>query len=391
LREFIDESNKSRSLSGVFTAAFLCIAYTLPLRADPNAIFETRRRGKVTPSPRTKLLHFLSIATIHLLNFYFIEVIMKEQIFSLMLSVVIFATSPLFAMNDDDKTQGRGTPCKFNGDTSSAVLEQLPDEESRRIVCATAKDIYKKINGNWNYGTFFSTSVSSKLWEVSFLQDCQEVGGTKQVGARPMLIWKNKVSTFSAALEDLINNPAQLECANASKIVTLFCLKALMGEEVFNPFVADVYDVLESRGISKTFDFVNEFTDIYMKRCTGKAIPGSFLYISNVPHYSYFKPDGNVRGDNLCCVGEDQYLGFGPFYTGPQSFATIRMEHFNAFCNTSDVTIPYAHKVACEYFKRPAGDGRNQFEEMHRENQKKYDQFYVFDMQEIKAIKVKYQ
>lgn len=79
---------------------------------------------------------------------------MKKLFFNLILTAIIFTTSPLFAMNDSDNnyTQGRGILCKLNEDTFLNVLKQISDEDvvvTTSRLSRTSKGMWNLINGIW--------------------------------------------------------------------------------------------------------------------------------------------------------------------------------------------------------------------------------------------------
>ena len=209
------------------------------------------------------------------------------------------------------------------------------------IVARVAQETYGKINDNWTYvlsdaGSEMTTD--STFWEPQYVKGMAMMGDKKVATKIPSLILKTSPEHLIEALEDLISKPAQLECTIALKTVQILCLKELLGKDLFTVFATAFYKVLGDHQNWTIEEFFHELPLQFLTPEEGSATFGSIFYITNIPQYAKFKPNGNSRGENVFCVNPDKFIGFGESYKkGPLALNEIQADLFNSFILENDV------------------------------------------------------
>lgn len=255
------------------------------------------------------------------------------------------------------------------------------------IVSQAALEVYHKINKNWTYlGRDGVLKVESPYWTAGWQHVTTTIGAQEQQTRCATLMLKCDPRDVTATLEDLINKPAEVECTVALTTAKIFILKKLLGEDKFKNYAVDFYNELIVREGWSTNDFFHELPLQFMKKIEGKEQPGSIAYITNLSDYTLFKPTGHFAGENLVCVGDNQYIGFGDMYKeGQQSLEEIEAEGFRQFCRLDDVERPHQdHQLLSQWF----GENPEEFKKWRREEQEaNYNFHFVFDAEAIKAYK----
>ncbi|WP_331255565.1 hypothetical protein [Candidatus Bealeia paramacronuclearis] len=249
-------------------------------------------------------------------------------------------------------------------------------------VVATTERIYKKINKNWTYvepGCQMSTQ--SAFWLPKWIKGTVIVDGEKQNTKIPSLLLKTEPDNLIAALEDLLDKPAKLECTIALTTAKIFCLKEILGEELFNRYAKAFYKLLNETQGWDIEQFFHELPLQFITNEQGESVPGSFTYITNIPLYPYFKPNGNGMGDNVICMSQDRYLGFGEIYKdAPKPLDVIEAEYLKLFNKTEEVERDVEnHKKISEKFI----SDRNKFIEMRRKSQENQELHQIFNIKEV--------
>ena len=272
---------------------------------------------------------------------------------------------------------------------ASAMLSTLRQEEKIETVRNVQKKInekvnetalktYQKINSNWTYvKPNEEMSVDSPYWEAKWIMG-ESYEGKKQKTRIPTLVLKTSPDKIEEALEDLINKPASLECTIALNTAKLFCIKEILnefGKNTFTGFSTIFYNLLDETEGWSIEQFFHELPEQFLTRVEGKEIPGSICYITNIPDYGYYKPNGNGRGSNVFCMKNNQYLGFSSIYKkGPQSLETIVNQDRDLFLDTQDVERGQeSHSILSKQLKETKG----LFEELRQKEQKKNCNFHI--------------
>jgi hypothetical protein len=174
------------------------------------------------------------------------------------------------------------------------------------IIAENAAAFYKEINESPKF-CFLDPSIpltsNSLMWEV-FTEEAGHCDGRrveiKNLKLKPGI-------KKSEAIKDLFTHGGNVECRIVTSLVT---------QLLINKFVGDnTYDAISGlRHLSTD----NLFAD-YLESNT-PCKPGEFGYITNVKEYLTLHPQGRGAGENVCCVGDDQFYGFGYlFKIGPKT------------------------------------------------------------------------
>ncbi len=252
------------------------------------------------------------------------------------------------------------------------------------VVIATAKEVYQKINENWTYvapGRQSAMSTASTMWNPKWINGLSLVDGEKKETLIPTLVLKASPKKLTSALNDLIAKPASLECTIALTTVKIFCLSKILGKKRFERYATGFYKELQRNPKYTVEDFFHELPLQFLTQIEDKAIPGSITYITNIPQYPLFKPNGNGKGSNVFCTGDDQYLGFSAIYKpGPQPLETIEAQDLALFIKQEDVEKKEEqHKSLSQVFKTHS----QLFTITRRKEQGKVEFYQFFDLKEI--------
>lgn len=252
---------------------------------------------------------------------------MKKYLFIFLFFIFSFQC-PLFAMM-------RNQYCHQKHNEEKRARQQ---EKINNRVIQTVLTVYEKINHNWSLpqdsGAEECLRTESTYWTAKWVKGSKDFQGRKIERQFPTLVYQGNPEEIVLALDDLINKRAYLECFIAVNVVKIIALKELLGDAYFISYITSLME-------SPTYDPDALFHGLpmpFMKECPGKGIPGSFGYYANLPLYFAFKPQGLFGGENLCCVKENQYLGFGDFFkNGAQCLENIEMKAYRDFYNDRDV------------------------------------------------------
>ena len=115
-------------------------------------------------------------------------------------------------------------------------------------------------------------------------------------------------------------------------------LRDLLGKDNFNDYVALMNETLHEKNLSSD-DLLGSLCPPFFNTFEGaKEIPGSITYLTNIVQYGDCKPNGNGRGSNVFCVGDDSYLGFSGIYlSGPRTLRTIENQDLELFTRVDDL------------------------------------------------------
>ena len=145
----------------------------------------------------------------------------------------------------------------------------------------------------------------------------------------PTLVYSCNVP-LSKALKDLIEKPAVLDCTIANTICRIVCMQVLMGND-FDVYAKTVAEDLVEKDSLDRFIFILPHQ---LSKTLGQAseVPiGALLTYYNIPEYPKVHPKGMTQAENLYCVEEGKYLGFGSHFTEPKTLAEIADDFYEAF------------------------------------------------------------
>ena len=276
----------------------------------------------------------------------------------------------------------------FHTSVSAMELEiedknHILQQKINTIVGSTAQQTYEKINTNWTYvAPNDEMSIDSKFWHATWIKGDGFLLGEKQQINLPTVILKTTPENIFEALEDLINKPASLECTIALTTAKIFCMKKILGDDWFKLYATHFYQLLDSTEGWSTDQFFHELPLQFIAQVEGKPKPGSLTYITNLSCYGKYKPNGNGRGSNVFCVGDNQYIGFSGMYSnGPQTLEVIEEQDLKLLCDTQDVERGHiAHTDICKSLIESKG----LFQHLRREEQvQDYNFHWIFLAQEF--------
>jgi hypothetical protein len=200
-------------------------------------------------------------------------------------------------------------------------MEQQPDSPltpTQEVVCQASLEAYHRINSLCRYPKADEPlSTESNCWKAGF----EPIGPHRKLIAN--LRFVGDISKFSDGLDDLMEHAGVIECTTANTIVQIFCLRALLGQDKFQEHVRNIFEKCEQHGKPELF-FYTLPKHFWTVSADSIAAPGRLLAIANIPEYATFKPEGMASGENVVCVGQDSYVGFGPlFAAGAMPLETI--------------------------------------------------------------------
>ncbi|RZI45874.1 hypothetical protein [Candidatus Finniella inopinata] len=191
-------------------------------------------------------------------------------------------------------------------------------EEINSEVARIAIETYKNINENWTYVQADKRgSIESSYWRWEILSL-----GSHHV---PTAVFQGEaISQLFPALKDIVLRKASLECLTAGKAVRSIALAKILGKNSFMTYVDQLFFEksleLFSPGLYNQLPYGKGIGEKPFYQPTCKREKGHFVYITNIPDYSNIVDDGASRGQNVVCVGNNQYIGFGErFKDGPLS------------------------------------------------------------------------
>ncbi len=235
-------------------------------------------------------------------------------------------------------------------------VQELTQAEINAGVIETATRVYSDINTHHRYPTREETINSlHKSWEAKYITSVGIDGtGKKITMSAPTLTHIGSLDQFGDDLEELVKTDGcVLECTIALQITQILCLRDLLGEENFNDYVALMLDSLKEENLS-TDDLFGSLCPPFFNTFEGaKEIPGSITYLTNIVQYGDFKSNGNGRGSNVFCVGNDSYLGFSGIYVhGPRTLRTIESQDLELFTRTDDLQAnEKKHKKLSQHYR----------------------------------------
>lgn len=223
------------------------------------------------------------------------------------------------------------------------------DPKDNVEIAKTALLTFQRLNteGNWHNSklqedaTREPYNVTSKNWAIKHRD-------TKR-GRAPYLAKQNCQQLFidriplTDTLEDLMTQPAIIECSMAQNVVTAVC-----GGKMVNDYCAEL-EVKEKAPVLGTNHAEYDILSPFVCSCdpfslTGNAALGSFGYISNVDNYFDFHPHGLAAGFNVACVGRNEeglplFIGFDPeqkLFSKPRTFAEVQSYLYEQFLQPLD-------------------------------------------------------
>ncbi len=194
----------------------------------------------------------------------------------------------------------------------------LTQAEINSEVAHIAIETYQEINRNWTYGQENQRgSIGSSYWkwEILALRDHNV----------PTAVFQGKdISQMFPALKDIVLHKASLECTAAGKAVRSIALATILGKNSFEAYVnlllIDKGLALSSPELYQLLPYGKGSGEERFYQDTRKREKGHFVYITNIPDYFDIVDGGASSGENVVCVGNNRYIGFGErFKDGPLS------------------------------------------------------------------------
>lgn len=209
---------------------------------------------------------------------------------------------------------------------SSACDGDAPPFQAR--IAATATRVYAILNEKWSYPEASAPyHTESSFWDTPrcfYILCLDQAMLTKHAQGGPL--------DFCAAYDSLLNAPSMFECATAHRMVMTMCMREYVGDERFNVLGNFLWNRLVNA--NRTGDFFNELSEVFLFAVGSQETPviGGTRYLINLLDYPALHPQGNGKGQNLVCVGQDQYLGFGEiFKSGPLSRIHVLQDLHEAY------------------------------------------------------------
>ena len=262
--------------------------------------------------------------------------------------------------------------------------DKLSQEAINKLVAKTSVEAYAKINQNWHYAKpRGALTTKSTLWEAKYYMSIVNDGGENKTASTPTLLLKDGID-LGTALEDSINKQAELECTIALSTVKAIALKAILGKKLFERYVKAFKRITQKLDYTKE-DLLHELCLPLMTIEQGvEAVPGTVTYITNVPDYSSFKPNGNARGSNVVKVSDDGFIGFSLCYhAGPTSLAVIEAQDLRLFSDTNDIEREIVKHAS---YAKLFNDKPDLFVKLRRQHQTKVQFCDYFDAAKIQKF-----
>jgi hypothetical protein len=248
-----------------------------------------------------------------------------------------------------------GFSCLSTMRVPSEIIEAGGFRSSKNLGLEAAEwaiNIHRDIKKNWRYRDVKNNethSIISDEWDISsfYSEQCKSSLLTLQYKGG------NSVDAYCNALNNLPKTQFVTECTLSSQVWQILVFKNLMGNTCFKTHLSNVlklknhldnglYSVKLLTTLAGDFDFkrVNncfQYVDTY--------VVGSFVYITNIPDYLQFEKKGLYRGENVVCVGDNQFIGVGDFYKkGSKTQEEIRDNFYNELKNNKKFGDKYKDK-----------------------------------------------
>lgn len=238
-------------------------------------------------------------------------------------------------------------------------FENGNQEDLNRWVARAGAEVYQKLNNDPMFDYPAGTKASdfytkSDHWWVSanFLDSIVNLRKVPNVSA-------------SEALASLLTSEGRFDCRIAQRIVFSECMRALLGDTLFNL-------ICESFETEPSQDVFSSLPTKLLSLCGGESLNpyfrltsringflysegkvGYFGYIPNIPEYAALHPTGQLRGDNcLLCSDDDLSIlvnGYGGFYSqGGQPWDLVKLRFKDETLKEREITpqVPVADESA---------------------------------------------
>lgn len=150
----------------------------------------------------------------------------------------------------------------------------------------------------------------------------------------PTLVYKGtfKGDNFSRAVKLLTSQPAVLDCTLGTTFCQLIIQMDLLGE-YFDTFAKEAYD---NGRAGERFVYILSMSRL-IRRIEAQANPpiGCWFGLNNIPAYKLVHPNGIAASENLFCVGEGRFVGFGAHFDDPKTREEIFEDLYASFMKDS--------------------------------------------------------
>jgi len=274
---------------------------------------------------------------------------------------------------------------KKNGKiTVVAPIVRRTQEQINEFCIEEARSIFEQMNKNWVYVSEDEDAkmiIGSKSWKAKWTEQRAKLAGVISVRKVPTLIFDDSAVRICEAFDDLIANPATVECTIAITTAKHLLIRKYLGDAAYKQCAVKYLKGMPSDW--KHSDFFNEFPRQFFAEVKGQAIiPGAFGFITNVEEYKIFKTRGNAAGDNVFCVEEDNYLCFYPGDTG-NTLAQLEEHYLEEFVKTSDLDCDEKQTRMHTQLAKHYSENPENFRESRRGDQLKCNMYWYLSAEKI--------
>lgn len=262
----------------------------------------------------------------------------------------------------------------FCGPLVSHAAKGMAFDELEHVADEAARSAYARINQNWKYPENNTTPVTcTTSWEEKLIKT--------SAGYTSMVCWNHeKQPCLAEALEEIFNAPLIMDCSNAARLVRLYMMCKMLGEEKTSTLILRT----RSQHPDSQFNFMNALSWSFLEKVESTDEGGIYCFpFANVKEYSEYKPGGHSISHNIVRLLDKGYLGFEPsFFTSPKSYEELEQLLYNCFIMPEDVAPgkEAAHKKYSAIAQLPGAFKRT------REAYQKKVGFYKLNIDKVKSF-----
>jgi hypothetical protein len=217
----------------------------------------------------------------------------------------------------------------FCGPILSNAAKGMAFDELEQVADKAARSAYARINQNWKYPENNNTPVTcTTSWEEKLVRT--------SAGYTSMVCWNpEEQPCLSAALEEIFNAPLIMDCSNAARLVRLYMICKMLGEEKTSSLISST----RRQHPDSQFNFMNALSWSFIEKVESTEKGGIYCFpFANIEKYSEYKPGGHSISHNIIRLLDKGYLGFEPsFFTSPKSHEDLEQLLYNCFITPEEV------------------------------------------------------